>query len=74
MGRIKTVLIKRKTRELLKMHGDKFTPDFEKNKEVVSKMISTQSKKLRNIIAGYVTRLVKKETQGTSRSEVLTSG
>ena len=53
---------------------DKFTPDFEKNKEVVSKMISTQSKKLRNIIAGYVTRLVKKETQGTSRSEVLTSG
>ncbi len=73
MGRIKTVLIKRKTRELLKMHGDKFSPEFEKNKEIVSKMTATQSKKLRNIIAGYVTRLVKKETQRTTRGEVLSS-
>ena len=60
MGRIKTVLVKRVTHELMELHGDKFTDDFEKNKEIVDKLIEAPSKKLRNVIAGYVTKLVKK--------------
>jgi len=61
MGRIKTALIKRKTKELLKLHGDSFTKDFTQNKLLVSKHTKVYSKKLRNIVAGYVTRLKKKE-------------
>ncbi len=61
MGRIKTTLIKRKTKELLKMHGQAFTPDFTQNKALTAQYVGVQSKKLRNIIAGYMTRLKKKE-------------
>lgn len=61
MGRIKTALIKRKTKELLKMHGDKFTMDFSQNKQIANQYLKVNSKKLRNIVAGYMTRLKKKE-------------
>lgn len=61
MGRIKTAFIKRKTKELMKKHGDKFTKDFTENKKIADNLIKVTSKKLRNIIAGYLTRLKKKE-------------
>lgn len=59
MGRIKTTFIKRKTKELIKMHGDKFTTDFEQNKKLTDSYANIFSKKLRNVIAGYATRLKK---------------
>ena len=65
MGRIKTLQIKRITHELMKLHGNEFTDNYEKNKEIVNGLISTPSKKLRNAIAGYVTRLVKKGREPT---------
>ena len=61
MGRIKTTLIKRKTKELLELHREKFTTDFIKNKEVTQRLIKVSSKKLRNTVAGYLTRLKRKE-------------
>lgn len=61
MGRIKTTLVKRKTRELLKIHGDFFATDFTQNKQAVNKTTIIYSKKIRNIIAGYITRLKKRE-------------
>lgn len=60
MGRIKTAQIKRVTHELMELHGSEFTHNFEENQEIVSRLISTPSKRLRNKIAGYVTKLVKK--------------
>ena len=61
MGRIKTKLIKRKTRELLSSYGEKFTADFTENKKIIAQLAEIPSKKLRNIVAGYATRLKKKE-------------
>ncbi|HIG96179.1 TPA: 30S ribosomal protein S17e [Candidatus Woesearchaeota archaeon] len=61
MGRIKTQLVKRTTNELLEQYGDKFSEDYEKNKRVVAQLVIGVGKKIRNIIAGYVTRLVKKQ-------------
>jgi len=61
MGRIKTTFIKSKTKELLKLHGESFTTDFNQNKELTSKYAVVVSKKLRNVIAGYMTRLKKQE-------------
>ena len=59
MGRIKTKLTKRITNRLVREHTDDFKNDFESNKQLVTKFADIPSKKLRNIIAGYVTRLVK---------------
>ena len=61
MGRIKTTLIKRRTKELYKLYGDKFTTDFTQNKALTTQHVDVPSKKLRNIIAGYITRLKRKE-------------
>jgi len=60
MGRIKTALVKRTARQLLEAYGDEFSEDFDKNKTIVSKYINV-SKKLRNVIAGYIVRLKKQE-------------
>lgn len=61
MGRIKTTMIKRTANTLIKNYPEKFTEDFEKNKKLVEELSEMQSKKLRNIIAGYITRLTQKQ-------------
>ena len=61
MGRIKTKLVKGIAKKLVKLHGQEFTPEFSKNKELVSKYTTVESTKMRNIIAGYTSRLVKQK-------------
>jgi small subunit ribosomal protein S17e len=61
MGRIKTQLTKRTTEEIMAEHGQDFTTDFNENKKVLDSKVRVSSKKLRNIIAGYSTRLKKRE-------------
>ena len=63
MGRIKTQLIKRSTIKLLEAHRASFTADFESNKKVVQELLGIPGKKLRNVIAGYASRLVKNEKE-----------
>ena len=62
MGRIKTKLVKGIAKKLVKIHGQEFSTEFDKNKELVSKYTSVVSTKMRNIIAGYTARLVKQRT------------
>jgi small subunit ribosomal protein S17e len=59
MGRIRTQLIKRTTNKLVKEHPDQFSGDFNANKEAVNKFIRVGSTKLRNAIAGYITKIIK---------------
>jgi len=61
MGRIKTIMVKNIGEKLYREHKEEFTTDFEKNKEIVKKYVDIPSKKLRNIVAGYITRLKKME-------------
>lgn len=60
MGRIKTQLIKRTTEEIFSKNSEDFTSDFNENKKVLDSKLKISSKKIRNIIAGYATRLKKK--------------
>ena len=62
MGRIKTLLVKRIAKKLVKVHSQEFTSEFEKNKELVEKYTNVASTKMRNVIAGYAARLVKRKT------------
>ncbi|MFQ5997871.1 MAG: 30S ribosomal protein S17e [Candidatus Bathyarchaeia archaeon] len=59
MGRIKTTLIKRVSKELLAKYPDKFTEDFALNKSLVDQLTDTESKKLAAQIAGHITRIRK---------------
>ena len=60
MGRIKTQFIKRLGRELVQKHKEQLKLDFEENKKIVEQLLTEPSKKIRNVVAGYVTRLMKK--------------
>ena len=59
MGKVRIGLVKRTARRLIAMYPDLFTEDFEHNKRVVKELVELESKKLRNQIAGYITRLVR---------------
>lgn len=59
MGRIKSVAIKNLGEALLTEHTERFTADFERNKQVVNEVRPIKSKKVRNVVAGYITKKVK---------------
>jgi len=61
MGRIKTTMIKRTGNKLVNQHRASFKPTFDENKEILPKFVNIPSKKLRNVLAGYITRLMQKE-------------
>lgn len=52
-------MIKRLGSKLVKEHREAFTKDFNENKKRVSQYLTEPTKKLRNVVAGYVTRLLK---------------
>jgi small subunit ribosomal protein S17e len=60
MGRIKTQLIKRTSRELMNAYSGSFSASFDENKTVVHQIAEIPSKKMRNSITGYITRLARK--------------
>ncbi len=60
MGKIKTKLVKRTGKKLVEK-GIKFSEDFAKNKKILGNTMP--SKKIRNQIAGYLTRLKKVEAK-----------
>ncbi|MDP2950885.1 MAG: 30S ribosomal protein S17e [bacterium] len=63
MGRIKSTLVKRTTRILLKEENS-FSESFERDKKMLGNTMP--SKKVRNKIAGYIARLKKREKQEKS--------
>ncbi len=60
VGRIKTVAIKVMGNQIIREHGNLFTDNFEKNKEVLNEIKDIKSKKIRNILAGYITKEIKR--------------
>ncbi len=60
MGRIRTTRIKTLGMSLLEKYPDEFCDDFRKNKEILDGLLNAESKKIRNVLAGYITHLVRK--------------
>jgi small subunit ribosomal protein S17e len=56
MGSIRQTYIKSTTDALLRQYPNEFGSDFNANKAKVEQLASVQTKELRNLIAGYVTR------------------
>jgi small subunit ribosomal protein S17e len=57
LGNVRSEKVKKISRELIRRYPDRFTTDFEENKKTVESLINTPSKRLKNTIAGYITRL-----------------
>ncbi len=49
--------VKKVARELMKRYPEQFSTDFESNKKLLRSLATLRSLKLRNQIAGYITRL-----------------
>jgi len=63
LGQVKNVFIKHLAKDLIEKYPDKFTKDFEKNKEELDKLIRLESKKVRNKVAGYLVHMMSKKEQ-----------
>ena len=59
MGRIKTKLVKRTGNDLIRENPTDFRKTFDENKKIVDSHAEVSSKKIRNTIAGFVTRKIK---------------
>lgn len=59
MGRIKIHEIKKASFDLLDSYPGRFTEDFESNKKALSELSIAPSKRVKNKIAGYITRSYK---------------
>ncbi|MBS3143400.1 30S ribosomal protein S17e [Candidatus Woesearchaeota archaeon] len=61
MGRIRTTFVKTTGVKIYEKNKGKFSRDFSKNKKAVDEIAQINSKKLRNVISGYIINLVKKQ-------------
>jgi small subunit ribosomal protein S17e len=61
MGRIKPRRLKSVTEKTHAENPDMYKDNFEENKKIVDQRLDVKSKKLRNVIAGYATRLKKRD-------------
>jgi len=59
MGKVRTILIKNISKELINKYPDVFTIDFEQNKKLLDRFLEVDSKHLRNRISGYIVNLLK---------------
>lgn len=55
--------IKRLALDLLKNHKDRFGADFAENKKVLDQVSIVRSKSLKNELAGYITKCIKRELE-----------
>ncbi len=62
MGKVRTEMIKRISNTLVDRYERSLTTEFEPNKQFLNEIGLDVSKKLRNKIAGYITRLMKIES------------
>jgi small subunit ribosomal protein S17e len=69
MGNVYTRDIKRLAETLYEKFKDQIELDFSKNKELVKKYVDVNSKKIRNRIAGYLTRYAKRMKKIESKGE-----
>lgn len=59
MGRIKNIAIKTLGDDLVAQHGGKFTDDFDSNKKALAEIKQIKSRRVRNILVGYITKKMK---------------
>lgn len=59
MGKVRPSNIKVLCRTLVAQYEDHLSTSFEENKELLAQVVELPTKRLRNRVAGYITRLMK---------------
>ena len=67
VGKVRPKAVKKIARELLEAYPDAFTTDFEANKQFIKEHVDIKAKRLRNRVAGYIVRLVKRRMREAER-------
>jgi small subunit ribosomal protein S17e len=60
MGRILHGKFRRESNKILEKYLNLFTTDYKKNVKILEVVAEIPSKRLRNMLAGYITRQIKK--------------
>lgn len=58
MSKVRQTYIKRLANDLVDADAERFSEDFEENKQELKETDEFESKKLRNRVAGYIVRVV----------------
>ena len=61
VGQVKTLYVKHLAKALVEKYPGRFTEKFNKDKEELDKIITLESKKIRNEVAGAIVGFVKKQ-------------
>jgi len=65
--------IKRISYQIMEKHKSKFGENFADNKKTLDQISIVRSKLLKNEVAGYITKFIKKEIENQKRKESLAS-
>jgi small subunit ribosomal protein S17e len=57
VGKVRIAAVKKVAREVIAMYPDRFTTNYESNKVAMADVVDAKTKRLRNRVVGYVTRL-----------------
>jgi len=71
LGKVKTEHIKNLGRELMSRFPEKFSRSFDENKVMVDELIEGATTKVRNKVAGYITRTISSTLSKSSSVEEL---
>jgi small subunit ribosomal protein S17e len=63
VGQVRTLHIKNLAKTFVEKYPDRFTKNFEKNKEELDKIVQLESKKIRNEVAGYIVNVIKMQSK-----------
>jgi len=68
LGKIRSELVKRSAEQLVGAYPNNFSTNFEENKKKLEGRALIPSNKIKNQIAGYITRLKKLESRPTEQT------
>jgi len=63
VGQVRTLYVKHLAKSLVEKYPGRFTNNFEKNKEELDKLVTLESKKIRNEVAGYIVDVIKMQSK-----------
>lgn len=76
MGKVRPDQVKKAAREILIRYSDRFTTNFEENKKILGPLVHIYSPRMKNRVAGYITRLMviseHAKAEGTAEGEEMT--
>ncbi len=71
MGKVRIAAVKKWSRDLIILYPDKFSTDYEANKKAFEPLVDARTKRLRNRIVGYITRLkIVEQNRAAATSEL----